>query len=75
LVEGVIEDSDNVLSTCIQEPVLKIKEKEPPVKKRPVLKTAAKCSLEESENEEVPPKQLKVIESPAAVPPNAENSG
>jgi hypothetical protein len=74
LREGVVEDSDNVLSTCIQVPVLNIKEKEPhTAKKRPVLR-AAKCSLDESENEEVPPKQVKVNESRAAVLPNDEHS-
>jgi len=75
LEEGLIEDSDDMHSTFIQEPVLVvIKEKEPPVKNRPVLKTAAKCSSKEFENEDVPPKQRKLIESSAAVPPNADNS-
>jgi hypothetical protein len=76
LEEGAIEDSDNVLSTCIQEPVLKIKEEPRAAEKRPVLKIiAAKCSLDESENEEVPPKKVKVIESRAAVLPNDKHSG
>jgi len=75
LEEGLIEDSDDMHSTFIQEPVLVvIKEKEPPVKNRPVLKTAAKCSLEEFENEDVPPKQRKLIESSAAVSTDADNS-
>jgi hypothetical protein len=75
LEEGLIEDSNNMRSMFIQEPVLVvIKEKEPPVKNRPVLKSAAKCSSKEFENEDVPPKQRKLIKSSTAVPPNADNS-